>query len=339
MSAGRLAALIASLAIATVSGLASALAEVGELKVAKQYGISYLPLMLMEADQLVEKRAAADGLGTLKVEWVTLAGGAPMNDAILSGSLHFASGGVGPLATIWARTKGGAGDVKAVAAMNSMPLYLNVRRADIKTLKDLRETDRIALPAVKVSIQAVTLQMAAEKEFGPGNHGRLDHLTLAMSHPDAQAALLSGASEVIGHFSSPPFQYQQLKAGGVHTLVNSYDVLGGPATFNLVWTTTKFHDENPKGYLAFFKAFQEAIDTINKDKPAAAQRYLDIAKDRRSTPQEILAMLEDPLIEYTLTPKSMMKYVDFMHRTGALKIKPDSWKDMFFPSAHAQPGS
>lgn len=337
MFAGRIAALIASLGVACGLTLTAAHAEVGELKIAKQYGISYLPLMLMEADQLIEKRAAADGLGTLKVEWVTLAGGAPMNDAILSGSLHFASGGVGPLATIWARTKG-AGDVKALAAMNSMPLFLNVR-GDAKSLKDLRETDRIGLPAVKVSIQAVTLQMAAEKEFGAGNHGKLDHLTIAMSHPDAQAALLSGASEVTGHFSSPPFQYQQLKSQGIRTLVNSYDVLGGPATFNLVWTTTKFHDENPKVYAAFYKAFQEAINTINKDKPTAAQRYLDIAKDRRSTPQEILAMLEDPLIEFTLTPKSMMKYVDFMHRTGALKVKPDSWKDMFFPSAHALPGS
>lgn len=338
MFAGRIAALIASLVMTAGLGLTPAQAEVGELKIAKQYGISYLPLMLMEADRLIEKRAAADGVGDLKIEWVTLAGGAPMNDAILSGSLHLASGGVGPLATIWARTKG-AGNVKAVAAMNSMPLYLNVRSADAKTLKDLRETDRIALPAVKVSIQAVTLQMAAEKEFGVGNHGKLDHLTLAMSHPDAQAAFLSGASEVTGHFSSPPFQYQQLKTAGVRTLVNSYDVLGGPATFNLVWATTKFHDENPKVYAAFYKAFEEAIDTIKKDKPAAAQRYLDIAKDRRSTSQEILAMLQDPLIEYTLTPKSMMKYVDFMHRTGALKAKPDSWKDMFFPMAHALPGS
>lgn len=338
MFAGRFAALIASFVIAAGPGFVPARAEVGELKIAKQFGISYLPLMLMEADKLIEKRAAADGAGDLKVEWVTLAGGAPMNDAILSGSLHFASGGVGPLATIWARTKG-SGDVKAVAAMNSMPLYLNVRSADVKSLKDLRETDRVALPAVKVSIQAVTLQMAAEKEFGAGNHGKLDHLTLAMSHPDAQAALLSGASEVTGHFSSPPFQYQQLKTAGIRTLVNSYDVLGGPATFNLVWTTTKFHDDNPKVYAVFFKAFQEAIDAINKDKPTAAQRYLDIAKDRRSTHQEILAMLEDPLIEFTLTPKSVMKYLDFMHRTGALKVKPESWKDMFFPMALALPGS
>ncbi|HVY43636.1 MAG TPA: ABC transporter substrate-binding protein [Hyphomicrobiaceae bacterium] len=324
--------------LALVVGSAHARAEVDELKVAKQYGISYLPLMIMEADKLVEKRATAAGLGNLKVDWVTLAGGAPMNDAILSGSLHFASGGVGPLATIWARTKG-AGDVKAVCAMNSMPLYLNVRESAVKSLADLNETHKIALPAVKVSIQAVTLQMAAEKAFGAGNHGKLDAFTIAMSHPDAQAALLSGAAEVVGHFSSPPFQYQQLKSPGIRTLVNSYDVLGGPATFNLVWTTTKFYDTNPKVYAAFVQAFEDAIAAINKDKPWAAQRYLEISNDKKSTRAEILAMLEDPQIEFTTTPKSIMKYVDFMHRTGALKVKPDSWKDMFFANAHTLPGS
>ena len=323
---------------ALVLGVPVACAEVSELKVAKQYGISYLPLMLMEVDKLVEKEVAAAGLGEIKVDWVTLSSGAAMNDATLSDSLHFASGGVGPLATIWARTKGSA-DVKAATAMNAMPLFLNVRNPALRSLADLSEKDKIALPAVKVSIQAVTLQMAAEKAFGVGNHGKLDHLTIAMSHPDAQAALLSGASEVTGHFSSPPFQYQQLKTQGIKTLVSSYDVLGGPATFNLVWTTAKFHAENPKVYAAFLKAFEAAIGSINKDKTDAAQRYLDIAKDRRSTHAEILAMLEDPAIEYTMTPKNVMAYAEFMHRTGTLKVKPDSWKDMFFPNAHALPGS
>jgi NitT/TauT family transport system substrate-binding protein len=223
--------------------------------------------------------------------------------------------------------------------MNSMPLYLNVRESAVKSLADLNETHKIALPAVKVSIQAVTLQMAAEKAFGVGNHGKLDAFTIAMSHPDAQAALLSGAAEVVGHFSSPPFQYQQLKSPGIRTLVNSYDVLGGPATFNLVWTTTKFYDTNPKVYAAFVQAFEDAIAAINKDKPWAAQRYLEISNDKKSTRAEILAMLEDPQIEFTTTPKSIMKYVDFMHRTGALKVKPDSWKDMFFANAHTLPGS
>jgi NitT/TauT family transport system substrate-binding protein len=208
----------------------------------------------------------------------------------------------------------------------------------VKSVKDFTDKDRIALPAVKVSIQAITLQMAAEKAFGPGQQNKLDPLTVTMSHPDGQTALLSGASEVTAHFSSPPFQYQQLKKPGIHTVVNSYDVLGGPATFNLVWTTAKFRSENPKLYDAFVKALDEAIAQINKDKRAAAEAYLRISKDKDSL-DNIAAMLNDPQIVFTTTPQNVMKYVDFMLKTGAIKTKPDSWKDLFFPNAQGLPGS
>ena len=65
------------------------------IRIAKQFGISYLPLTIMEHRQLFEQHAKRQGLD-LKVEWVQLASGAPMNDAILSGNLELASGGVGP---------------------------------------------------------------------------------------------------------------------------------------------------------------------------------------------------------------------------------------------------
>ncbi|HKE39770.1 MAG TPA: ABC transporter substrate-binding protein [Casimicrobiaceae bacterium] len=314
----------------------AALAEMAEIKVAQQYGISYLPLMIMEEQKLIEKQAKANGV-EVTVGWAKFAGGNVMNDALLSGSLQFASGGVGPLVTMWARTRGNL-DVKAVAAINSMPLLLNTRNPAVKTIKDFSDKDKIALPAVKVSIQAVTLQMAAEKAFGEGQQNKLDPLTVTLSHPDAQAALLSGQSEIDAHFSSPPFQYQQLKNPALHTVLNSYDVLGGPATFNLVWTTTKFRNDNPKLYDAFVKALDEAIAIINKDKKAAAEAYLRISRDKDSL-QEIQAMLNDPAIVYTTTPENMMKYVDFMAKTGAIKVRPDSWKDLFFPNAHNLPGS
>src|SRR3954449_584746 len=183
-------------------------AELSEINVAQQYGISYLPLMIMEDQKLIEKHAKSAGVD-VKVGWAKFAGGNVMNDALLSNSLQFASGGVGPFVTLWARTKGNL-DVKAVGAINSMPFYLNTRNAAVKSIKDFTDKDRIALPAVKVSIQAVTLQMAAEKAFGPGQHGRLDTLTVSMSHPDGMAAMMSGRSEITGHFTSAPFQYQEL---------------------------------------------------------------------------------------------------------------------------------
>lgn len=322
-------------ATALAMNIGGARAEVGEIKVAQQYGISYLPLMLMEEGKLIEKHAKAAGI-ELTVSWVKFAGGNVMNDAIISGDLAFASGGVAPLVTIWSRTRGTL-DVRAVSAINSMPLYLNTRNPAVKSLKDFTDKDRIALPAVKSSIQAVTLQMAAEKEFGAGNFAKLDSLTVTRSHPDAQAALFSN-TEINAHFSSPPFQYQQLRRPEMHTVLNSYDVLGGPATFNLVWAAGKFVRENPKIYTAFVQALEEAIASINANKQAAAEAYLRMSKDKDSV-QEILSMLNDPKIVYTLTPQNMIKYTDFMFKVGSIKIKPDSWKDMFFPNAHNLAGS
>jgi NitT/TauT family transport system substrate-binding protein len=310
-------------------------AEMSEINVAQQYGISYLPLMLMEEQKLIEKYAKASGVD-VKVGWAKFAGGSVMNDALLSGNLQFASGGVAPFVTLWSRTRGNL-DVKAVAAINSMPIYLNSRSPSVKTIKDFSDKDRIALPAVKVSIQAVTLQMAAEKAFGDGHANRLDSLTVTMSHPDAQAALLSGQSEVTAHFSSPPFQYQQLERPGIHTVLNSYDVLGGPATFNVVWTTSKFRNDNPRIYDAFVKALDEATAQINRDKRAAAEAYLRISKDKDSA-DNIFKMLNDPNVVYTTTPQNVMKYVDFMQKIGAIKVKPETWKDLFFPNVYALSG-
>ena len=330
-----------SLTVALLAGVlaassAAARAEMSEINVAKQYGISYLPMMLMEEQKLIEKHAKASGLD-VTVSWATFAGGNVMNDALLSNSLQFASGGVAPFVTLWARTRGNL-DVKAVAAINSIPLYLNSRNPNVKTIKDFTEKDRIALPAVKVSIQAITLQMAAEKAFGAGQQNRLDPLTVTLSHPDAQTALLSGHSEITAHFGSPPFQYQQLRNPAIHTVLNSYDVLGGPATFNVVWTTSRFRTENPKLYDAFVKALDDATAQINRDKRAAAEAYLRISKDK-DTVADILAMLNDPNIVFTTTPQNVMKYVDFMYKVGTIKTKPESWKELFFPNAQGLPGS
>ena len=327
----------AAVAVITVASALPAAAEVSELNLAREYGISYLPLMIMEDQKLIEKAAAAAGVPNLKVTWAQFAGGNVMNDALLSDSLDFAAGGVGPFVTLWAKTRGNY-NVKAAAALNSMPLYLNSNNPKVKTIKDFTDNDKIALPAVKVSIQAVTLQMAAEQAFGPGQQNKLDHLTVSMSHPDAQIALMSGSSEITGHFTSPPFQFNELKKPGIHRVLNSYDVLGGPATFNVVWTSTKFHDNNPKVYAAFVKALDEAEAMVNNDHRAAAETYLRMTKDKSSV-DDIVKMLEDPTVKFTTTPNNMMKYVDFMYKVGSIKAKPASWKEMFFPNIQSLPGS
>jgi NitT/TauT family transport system substrate-binding protein len=310
-----------------------AAAEVDTVRIAEQFGIGYLPLQVMREHQLLEKHAREEGL-EVTTEWLQFSGGAAMNDALLSGNLDFASGGVGPLLTIWDRTSGSL-DVKGVAALNSMPLYLNTNQEDIKSIEDFGTGDRIALPSVKVSVQARTLQMAAEKKLG--DYEALDDLTVSMKHPDGVAALLSG-TEITGHLTSPPFQYAELEDPKVHTVLSSYDVLGGPSTFNCVWTPTSFRDDNPTVYTAFVEALGEAMQMIYDDPAAAAQVYIKQSNSKED-PAAIEAMINDPEIEFTTAPQNTIKYADFMHKVGAIKNQPDSWQDYFFEEIHGQEGS
>ncbi len=325
------------LATSGICGLGQAQAETATVRLAKQFGISYLPLTVIEEQKLLEKHAKAAGLGEVKVEWSRLSAGAPMNDALLSGSLDVAAGGVGPLVTIWARTKGNL-NVKAISAINSMPLYLNTINPNVKSIKDFTDKDRIALPAVKVSIQAVTLQMAAEQAFGSGKHDVLDKLTVSMAHPDGMSAMMSGKSEITAHFSSAPFMYQQLQDPRVRRVLSSYEVLGGPATFNVIWATQKFHDSNPKTYRAILAALEEAMGFINRDKRAAAELWIK-AENSKLPFDFVEKILVDPDNVFTTTPNNVMKYVEFMHKVGSIKEKPASWKELFFPEVHDKAGS
>jgi NitT/TauT family transport system substrate-binding protein len=308
----------------------------GRIRIAEQFGIGYLPLQVIRHQQLIEKHGKAQGLD-VTVEWVQLSGGSAMNDALLSDSIDLGSGGVGPLLTIWDRTKGNV-NVKAIAALNNMPLFLNTNNPAIKSIKDFTDKDKIALPAVKVSIQARTLQIAAEQAFGDGKSDTLDRLTLSLPHPDASAALLSGASEITGHLSGPPFQYQQLQNLKIHTVLSSYDVLGGPHTFNLVWAKEAFRKSNPKTYKAFLDALKDAIGFINGDHAAAADIYLAVNKGDLDK-AFVEKILNDPEIQFGVAPKNIGKYADFMHKIGAIRNQPASWQDIFFEDVHAESGS
>ena len=99
-----------------------------------------------------------------------------------------------------------------------------------------------------------------------------------------------------------------------------------------------FHDANPKLYKAFLAAEKEAIDAINKDKRKAAQDYLDIAQDRKSTLDEIFNVINDKDYAYTLLPEKVFKTAVFMGKVGSLKDPPMKWQDLFFPDIHGLPG-
>ncbi len=315
----------------------AALAEAQTLRIGVQPGLTYLPFVLMEHERLIEQRAAAAGLAPVTVTWWQVSGGNVMNDAMLSGNLDIANSGTPAFFPMWARTRGSL-DVKGISAYNSLPLKLNTNNPKVQTIRDFGENDRIALPAVRTSSQAIFLQMESERVFGPGQHGKLDAITISRAHPDAMIALLSGRSEITAHFGAPPYQDQELRHPGVRTILTGTGVAEGPVTIGMSYTTRKFHDENPKLYGVFFAALGAAIEQIGADRRRAAEIYIAATKEK-DTIDNLVAILSDPEFQFGQLPRNMVKIAGFMHRTGSIKQDPATWRELFFAEIHQQPGS
>lgn len=330
---------IAGIVLGAVIACAAAAAEVQELKIPKGAGgIGFLPLLVMEQQKSIEKHAARLGHPGLKVSYVNLGGPAVVNDALLSGSAHMVPAGPPAFLFLWDRSRESA-QITGIAAMTSLPMYLNTRNPNLKSLRDITEKNRIAVTAVKVSIPAIIMQMAARRDFGDKEVFRFDRVTVGLPHPDGVAALLSGISEIDLHFTSPPFHYRELKDPRVRTILSTDDVMGGSTTFTMLYTTRKFHDENPVTYKAILGALAEAVDYINRDRKGAAQVYFDSIGGKGETIDEIMSMLNDPKNVITMTPQNTLKYARFMHSVGSLKRDAASWKELFFPEVHDLPGS
>ncbi len=327
--------LLAFLSVALAAIAPAAHAQ--EIKISRQFGLPYIPLVVMEQQQLIEKHAKQLGVGDVKTKWSTVGTSTATLDGLLSGSIDFASAGITVVLTLWDKTVGTQNEIMAISGISSFPYPLVTNNPKVKTLKDFGPNDRIAVPAVKVSVQAIVLQMAAAKEFGADKRTVLDAQTVSLSHPDAAIAVISKRSEINSHFSYPPYSQQELKTPGVYTVLWANDVTNGPATTIEVVTSRRLLKENPKWVDAFLAAQEEANAFIAAKPREAAQLYLAATKEKM-TVDELAEILADPQVRISTTPFNTMLFANYMKESGSIKKTPASWKDYFFPVAHKLPG-
>jgi NitT/TauT family transport system substrate-binding protein len=301
-----------------------------DLRIAKQPGLTYLPTIIMEENKLIEKHATAMGITDLNVSWRMFNSGASFNDSLISGNIDMAVAGTTNLILLWSKTKGA---MKGYAGVGAIPLVLVTRNPDIKTIADFGGDDRIAVPTVKLSSQAIVLQMAAEKEWGLPGRARINALTVSMGHPDGVIAMLNKSAQITSHFTMSPYAEMELKQPGTHKVFTSNDVLGGPMSIAIIFGSVKFHDENPKVVLAMYAALDEALELIAKDKTAAAAVYLANTKDKTALP-DLVEMLSAPEMVFSKTPSNTMKMATYFAHAGYIERAPTDWKEMFFPEVH-----
>ncbi|WP_409266391.1 ABC transporter substrate-binding protein [Massilia sp. BHUDP2] len=328
--------LVAAAAALALGASSTAQAE-GKIRIAEQFGIVYMLLNVAQDQKLIEKHGKKQGVD-IDVDWVKLSGGSAVNDALLSGSIDVAGAGLGPLFTIWDRTSGRQ-NVRAVASLGNFPYYLVSTNPAVKTIADFSQKDRIALPAVTVSVQARILQMAAAKQWGKAEFKKLDPITQTVPHPDAAAAIIAGKTELNAHFGNPPFQDQELAGNPqAHVVLNSYDVLGGPSSATVLYATEKYVKENPKTYRAFIDALVEAAQLASSNPEAAADAYLRVNKGNIDRAL-LLKVIKNPQVQFKVAPQNTLGLAQFLHEVGAIKRRPASWRDYFFVHPALDKGS
>jgi NitT/TauT family transport system substrate-binding protein len=324
------------LAMAMIVWPMLARAEVNTVRIGIQPGMTYLALNVMNREKLLEKRAHDDG-NDLKVEWIVSSNGSVLNDGVLSGNIDIAGTGIPAFVTLWAKGRGLV-DAKGIAAYGSLPGMLISRNPNVHSVKDFTNADRIAVPAPKASIQAILLEMMAEKTWGPGHHDQLDPLMVGLAHPDALIAMLSGKSEINAHFTSSPYYDEELKMPGAHVVLTKEDIFPGPLTHGMLWTTGKFHDQNPKAMREFRAALDDAMALIHADPARAAAAYVSLAREKVDLAEatEIIQRLN---ARFEATPRGIFAIATFMHSIGMIKVAPARWQDMFFQDYWVADGS
>jgi len=335
----KVASAIAACFLASVVAFA-AKAEVQVVRIGETYGLTHLPSYVVEDLKLIEKHAAKRGINGLKVSVNRVGNGNVVTDLLLSGNIDVAITGVIPFMVLWDKTRG-PGKVRAIASMSECNVFLFSTDPKISTLDDYSGTDRIAMTDVKTTTWALLLQMAAAKKYGWDQRQKFEPLSVAMANGEATAAMLSGKTEVKSHITMLPFSEVERSSRNIKTILSSRDIFGSRYSAAVAFSTEKFDSQNPNVAAAISDAFDEAMEFITGNPEEAAKIY------NKHEPQtggiESIIKMMDPNgpdeLQFRSGPAAFQVFADFMHKSGMLKTKANSWKDFFFERAWSKSGS
>jgi NitT/TauT family transport system substrate-binding protein len=321
--------LLSGIALATLLMTTTAHAET--VKIAHQIGVIFSPIMVMKELGLLEQ-AAADAGVEITPEWISFSSGSAVNDAVISSNVDIATVGLPNFLILWSRA---GGSVKALSAISGVKSVLVTRDPDFKSLADVKPETRIAVPTLKVSNQAIWLQMAAQEQLG--DYTALDANTVQLGFVDAMQALMTQSGAIDSFFAGPPYYTEALKDEGVHEVMSSLDITG-PNTSLLSFTTTRYHDANPEVMAVFLDALEAAQTIINEDPMRAAEAYLASTGENYLV-EDVAAQMQAEGSVFQLMPQAVGVTAAFMAETGLIPTTPESWRDFFFDDIASRPGA
>jgi NitT/TauT family transport system substrate-binding protein len=302
-----------------------------QVKIGVGYGLAFLPVYICEDLKLVEKYAKALHLNA-RVSYERFASAEAVQDAIASGTVDIGPFGAAPLLMAWDRAenaKDARGQILAVSGLTTLPLALLSNEANVRSIGDLRPSDRIAVPTLS-SPQMFFLQMQSEKTFG--QYDRLRRQIVETAPPQALSDLIESKDQITADFASPPFTQLALKDTSVHQILGSEQVIGGKASFLILGARRAYIEAHPKIPQIIDEAMDEAARMIHDDPQHAARIYLTHEPSKALDAGDIKAVLEVNKDEFGSAIEGIQKFANFMASHGELKTPPQSWKDIVAPA-------
>ncbi|HJU23319.1 MAG TPA: ABC transporter substrate-binding protein [Casimicrobiaceae bacterium] len=330
-------------ALASLLAANAAHAETNDVRIADQFGLSYLPVYVAMDRHMFDRRFVAAGLKGMNVTELKIASGSAANDALLSGNADLVLGGLTGMYILADKTRGTPLEVRGAIAICDSPIYLTTINPRIKSIVDFTDSDRISMTAAKGTTHSFILELATAQKLGWDNRHKYDALAVGMRHPDATVALLSDR-EPRTHSSTVPFLFEELADPRVHVVYDSYDIVGGRQTLIVAYTTRKWKTENPRTYEATMKALTDAMNFIEKNPSEAAEIYVQHTKSKLAADKVAAWLVQKdakgrPINYYSPAPSRALVLADYMYRDKLLSHEPKSWKDYFWENLHGLPGS
>lgn len=294
------------------------------IRLADQFGLGYAPITVMLEQKFLEKH-----LPDIKIERLKFGSGGAVREAMIAGNLDVGFMGIPPFLVAWDKGV----DWKITGALGSMPLFFLTYKENIKGLKDLQPSDKIALPGPG-SNQHILLAMEAEKTLGDGR--ALDDLIIAMPHPDAATALLT-KQDVTCYYGAPPYQYELLKHPDIYQVSDSFTAFGSPFSYIVAVASNEFYRQQPAAYKAFCSALEDTLAFINQYPDETAEI---LARVEKTVPAMVYKEhLTWPGTTWDITPLGIMHYARSMQKSGYIQKLPKSWQEVTFPNLHTLSGS
>ncbi|MFG1432985.1 ABC transporter substrate-binding protein [Xanthobacter sp. V2C-8] len=309
-------------------------AQAKPLVLGVQFGLPYLGFLVAESRGLFRKHAEAEG-ADVSFEIKRLSGPTALTEGLLSNTVHIAALGMLPLLIGYNKSRGSY-DMGGISGYWKGTYTIFANDPAIRSVADIRPTDKIAVPGPNSS-QALVLRRAAAKLFGPGEAKRFDRQLVSLPHPDAVAALTTGNTVQV-YFATSPFAEVLASSPNVHVIGTSREFNPPGMSNGVVAGLSATVRDNPKAIRAFLAALDEGNRFIPANPEETARIYF-AAEPSSLTDAQKIEVIRNNVDEYAITPNGVIETASFMVSLGQLPQAPARWQDVFFPPVNAGAGS